>query len=71
VRTIGTAALFATRVELKAEMKGRDWSGTVWLTDLWRKGRVRRGWKLAQRIVSRADDTPDAAAALRSLQLWR
>jgi hypothetical protein len=71
VRTIGTAALFATRVDLRAEMDGHDWSGTVWLSDLWRKGRVRRGWKLAQRIVSRADDTPDAAAALRSLQLWR
>jgi hypothetical protein len=52
-------------------MDGHDWSGPVWVTDLWRMGRVRRRWKLAQRIVSAVDETPDRAAGIRSLQLWR
>src|SRR4051794_7662239 len=46
VRSVGGVALFAASVELKATMDGRDWSGTLFVTDLWRKGRVRRGWKL-------------------------
>jgi hypothetical protein len=41
------------------------------VTDLWRKGRVRRGWKMVQRIVSRADDNAKLPAAIRSLQLWK
>ena len=56
VREVGGLAVFAAPLELKATMDGRDWSGNVWVTDLWRKGRVRRGWKLAQRIVAKADD---------------
>jgi hypothetical protein len=71
VRSIGSAALFAASLELKATMDGRDWSGTVFVTDLWRKGRVRRSWKLAQRVVSRPDDSRDLAAGIKSLQLWK
>src|SRR5678815_3598631 len=52
VRSVGSVALFAASLELKATLDGRDWSGTVFVTDLWRKGKVRRSWKLAQRIVS-------------------
>jgi hypothetical protein len=52
-------------------MDGEDWSGTVWITDLWRKGRVRRGWKLVQRTMSRVDEDPKLPAAIRSLQLWK
>jgi hypothetical protein len=71
VRSIGPAALFAASLELKATMDDRDWSGTVFVTDLWRKGRVRRSWKLAQRVVSRPDDSRDLAAGIKSLQLWK
>ena len=67
----GAAAVFAAPLEIKATMDGRDWSGTVFVTDLWRKGRVRRGWKLVQRVVSRPDEDPAVPKAIRALQLWR
>ena len=71
VRRVGAVALFASQLEMKATLDGADWSGTYWVTDLWRKGRVRRGWRMAQRVVSKIDDKPDVAAAVRSLQLWK
>jgi ketosteroid isomerase-like protein len=71
VREAGAVAVFSAAMELKATMDGRDWSGTTWITDVWRKGRVRRGWKLVQRIASRVDENPQLPAAIRSLQLWK
>ena len=71
VRKVGNVALFASQVELKVTMDGEDWSGAYLVTDLWRKGRIRRGWRMAQRIVSRIDDNPKLPAAVRSLQLWK
>ena len=71
VRQVGSIALFSSQVELKAVMDGEDWSGSYFVTDLWRKGRIRRGWRMAQRIVSRTDDNPKLPAAVRSLQLWK
>jgi ketosteroid isomerase-like protein len=71
VREVGGLAVFAAPLELKATMDGRDWSGHFWISDLWRKGRVRRGWKLAQRIVARADDNAELPKAIRALQLWK
>jgi ketosteroid isomerase-like protein len=71
VRGIGSIAMFAASIELKATLDGRDWSGTMFVTDLWRKGRVRRGWKLAQRILSRIDDRPELPKTIRALQLWK
>ena len=71
VRRVGSIALFASQLELKATMDGEDWSGTYWVTDLWRKGRIRRGWRMAQRVVSRIDDEPKRSAGVRSLQLWK
>jgi ketosteroid isomerase-like protein len=70
VRDWGPVALFTSRLEIEATMDGRDWSGQFWVTDLWRKGRMRR-WKLVQRIVSRPDEDPDVRAAIKSLQLWK
>jgi hypothetical protein len=71
VRDVGAIAIFATQLELKASMDGQDWSGRFWVTDVWRKGRVRRKWRLAERILSRPEDNPDVPAAIRSMQLWR
>jgi ketosteroid isomerase-like protein len=70
VREHGSIAVFATRLDLKATMDGHDWSGPLWLTDLWRKRKI-RGWKLVQRILSRIDEDPKLPAAIRSLQLWK
>jgi len=63
--------VFAAPVELRATMDGKDWSGSMFVTDLWRKGRVRRSWKLVQRIISRPDESADMPKAIRALQLWR
>ena len=71
VRSVGSVAIFAGSLELKATMDGRDWSGSVFVTDLWRKGRVRRSWKLAQRIVSQVDGRPELSKTIRALQLWK
>lgn len=71
VRGAGPLALFAASLELRARMDGEDWSGTMWVTDVWRKGRVRRGWKLVQRTVSRVDEDPKLPGGIKSLQLWK
>ena len=71
VRDLGPMAVFATQLSLQATMDGHDWSGQLWVTDLWRKGRVRRRWAMVERVISRPDENPDVPAAIRSLQLWR
>lgn len=71
VRDLGGLALFASRVEIEATMDGHDWSGTLWVTDLWRRGRLRRSWRMVERVISRAEDDPQVPAAIRTLQLWR
>ena len=71
VRAEGNLAIFTAAAELKAAIDGADSSGTVWITDLWRKGRVRRGWKLVNRIVSRPDERPELPRAIRQMQLWK
>ncbi len=71
VRDVGAVAVFATQLEIKASMDGHDWSGRYWVTDLWRKGRVRRNWRMVERVLSRPEDNADVPAAIRSLQLWR
>ena len=71
VRSHGAFALFSARLELKATMDGHDWSGTLFVTDLWRKARVRGGWKLVQRVISKPDERPELPKAIRSLQLWK
>ena len=71
VRDLGPVALFATQVELKATLDGRDWSGWFWITDVWRKGKIRRRWRLVQRVLSRVEDDAKVAAAIKPMQLWR
>lgn len=71
VQDVGGLALFASQLELKATIDGVDRSGRYWVTDLWRKGKVRRSWRMVERVLSRAEEDPKAAAAIRSMQLWR
>ena len=71
VRGWGPFALFASPLEIEATMDGHDWSETIWVTDIWRRGRVRRGWKLVQRTVSRRNENPKLRAAIKALQLWK
>ena len=39
VREHGDIGVFAAQMELKATMDRDDWSGSLWVTDVWRKGR--------------------------------
>ena len=71
VHASGAGALFTASLEMKTRMDGHDWSEKLWLVDLWRKGRVGRGWKLVQRSVSRVDEDPQLRTAIKSLQLWK
>ena len=71
VRNWGSVALFTSPLELDARLDDQDWSGRFWVSDIWRKGRVRRGWKLVQRIVTRGDEDPQLRAGIKSLQLWK
>ncbi|HEX8443691.1 MAG TPA: DUF4440 domain-containing protein [Allosphingosinicella sp.] len=70
-RDLGSVALFASELEVQATMDGHDWSGRLWVTDLWRKTGVRRGWRMIERVLSRPEDNPQVPNAIRSLQLWR
>jgi ketosteroid isomerase-like protein len=69
-RTIGSLALFATQVELKATLDGENWSGQMWVTDLWRKRRL-GGWRMVHRALSRVEAEANVPRAIRSLQQWR
>jgi hypothetical protein len=71
VRDVGGFALFASQMELKATLDGHDWSGLFWVTDLWTKSRVRRSWRMVERVISRPEDKKDVPAGIKSLQLWR
>jgi hypothetical protein len=71
VRDLGGVAVFASQLDMQATLDDVDWSGSFWITDVWKKGRIRRGWRLAQRVVSLPDDDPEVPAGIRALQLWR
>ena len=69
-RRIGALAVFGSQVELKSTLDGEDWSGAMWVTDLWRKRRI-GGWKMVHRALSRVEGDGQVPAAIRKLQLWR
>jgi hypothetical protein len=71
VRDVGSAAIFATQLTLKATMDDQDWSGEYWVTDIWRKSRVRRQWRMVERILSRPEADRQVSAGIKSLQLWK
>ncbi len=70
-RELGSVAVFATQLDVQTTIDGHDWSGRLWLTDIWRKSGVRRNWQMVERVLSRPEDNPDVPAAIRSLQLWK
>ena len=71
VRDVGAVAVFATQLSLKATMDDADWSGDYWVTDIWRKSKVRRQWRMVERLLSRPDGDKQMAAGFTALQLWR
>lgn len=71
VRDLGPVAVFASQLTIKASMDDKDWSGEYWVTDIWRKSRIRRQWRLVERVLSRPIADSEMPAGIRSLQLWR
>ena len=63
-RDLGSVALFASQLELTTSIDGKEWSGRLWITDLWRKSKIRRNWRLAERVVSRPEDNPEVPPAI-------
>lgn len=71
IRRHGTTATFASLVTLDATMDRKDWSGTTWVTDLWRRRGIRQTWKLAERTLTRPEPDSSYAPAIRAMQLWK
>lgn len=70
-RDLGPVTVFATQLDLEASIEGHDWNGRMWVTDIWRKSRVRRSWQMVERVISRPEEDKKIAAAIRALQLWQ
>jgi len=70
-RDVGGVVIFATQLELEASIDGHEWSGRMWVTDLWKKTGVRRSWRMVERVFSRPEEDQQIPAVIRSLQLWR
>lgn len=71
VHDLGSAVVFATQLDLQSTLDEQDWSGRIWITDIWRKSRVRRRWQIIERHMARPMETAEIGSAFRSLQLWR
>ena len=56
VRRHGAAAVFACQATLETRMGAREWSGPVWITDLWQRSTITRSWQIVERVISRPDD---------------
>lgn len=70
-RSLGPIAVFATQLTMEATIDGHDWTGQFWVTDIWRKGSIRRQWRMIERVISRPDEDSQVPGAVRALQLWR
>lgn len=71
VHDLGSVAVFATHLAIEATLDERDWSKELWLTDVWRRSRVRRNWRMAERVLSSPEADRQVPLAVRKLQLWR
>jgi hypothetical protein len=70
-RPLGGSALFATEVELQGDIDGVALTGSWWMSDSWQRSRLTRSWQLADRQLTRLDETTSIPDAVRGLQLWR
>lgn len=71
IRRHGTVATFASLVTLEARIDGMDWSGAMWVVDLWKRKGIRQRWKLVERTMARPDADSQLPGAVRAMQLWR
>jgi len=71
VRRHGPIAVLNARFELDMELRGKPWKGSFWVSDVWKKSRLKRSYLLIERSISRPEAEPEVASKIRSLQLWR
>jgi hypothetical protein len=71
VRQHGHIAIFAAEAEIESRIDRLDWSGPLWITDVWRRSKVRRSWRLVERQMSLVEAERKIPGAVRALQLWR
>ncbi|KPP90263.1 DUF4440 domain-containing protein [Erythrobacter sp. HL-111] len=70
-RRHGGNVWFTGHAELELALGRGSWSGGFLLTDLWRRGRIGRRWKLAERSLAPVEADRTFSDAIRALQLWR
>lgn len=71
VRQHGSVAIFAAEAEIETSLDRLSWSGSMWITDVWRRSKVRRRWRLVERQMSLVEGERKLPGAIRALQLWR
>lgn len=69
-RAHGRSLWFTADCELDLKLGPREWKGRFLVTDLWRKPRFRRDWKMAERSLAPLAREERHTAAIRALQLW-
>ena len=70
-RKYGKSVWFSGHAEIEMTIGPKSWNGNFLVTDLWRRGTVRRGWKLAERSIAPVENNSQLSDAVRALQLWR
>ena len=71
IRRHGALAVFAAPVTLDATLDGKPLFADAFVTDLWKRSRVRRRWHLLERVLAPADADAELSKSVRSLQQWR
>lgn len=70
VHDLGSTAVFATQLQADLQLGDYTSLGQFWVVDLWRKGRIRRAWRIVDRSISRVEGDLQLPDAVRALQLW-
>lgn len=63
--------IFAAALELDMSIDGQSFTGSWWVTDLWRKSGISRRWQLTERQMTQLESETRLPQAVRALQLWR
>ena len=71
IRRHGGFAFFAAPVMLEATLDDKPLFKDAFVTDVWKRSKVRRRWHLVERVLSPANADAQLPGAVRSMQLWR
>ena len=71
VRRHGGVALFAASVDLEVTLDGERLMTRGFFTNVWRRARIARKWRVVERVISTPRDEAELPGAIKSLQHWR